>query len=407
MTVTGDVTLNDGTTYTTTLQTTTPTFHRVINLPDATGTVALVAGVSGQIMYNNTGYIDGSANLTFDGTTLTSVRLAVRGAAAASVSPTLLTGTWFSGGTATTTKPYFLIEPTGTTSTGWVTTGTGLGVNAPSGFTGRLVDLQLNGSSKFYVDYTGAITTTGGGTYLGNLTARPSSTQDAVILSGRAGGTSSFGVTLTPTTLTASRTLTLPNSTGTVALVAGSSGQVTYNSSGVSSGSANLTFDGTTLTAVGIAVSGTAAASVSPTLLTGTWFSGGTATTTKPYFLIEPTGTTSTGWVTTGTGLGVNAPSGFTGRLLDFQVDGTSEFYVDYTGSVVALGSLTTRPASTQDAVSLAGRAGGTSSYGVTLTPTTLSADRTLTLPDTSGTVLTSTDIYGWAIAASYGMMMP
>lgn len=38
--------------------------------------------------------------------------------------------------------------------------------------------------------------------------------------------------------------------------------------------------------------------------------------------------------------------------------------------------------ASTQDAIVVAGRAGGTSSYAVTLTPATLSASRTVTLPD-------------------------
>jgi len=48
----------------------------------------------------------------------------------------------------------------------------------------------------------------------------------------------------------------------------------------------------------------------------------GTGTTTKPLFLIEPTGTTSTGWNTAGTMLGVNAASGFGGNLLDFQVNG-------------------------------------------------------------------------------------
>jgi hypothetical protein len=221
MTVTGDVTLSDGTAYTTTLQTITPTATRTISLPDATGTVALVAGVNGQVTYNSGGVSSGSSNLTFDGTTLTAVRIAINGAAAASVTPASLTGTWFSGGTATTTKPYLLIEPTGATSTGWATTGTGFGVNAASGFVGRLFDLQLNGTSKFYVDYTGATTATGGGTYLGSLTTRPAATQDAVILAGRAGGTLSYGVTLTPTTLTASRTVTLQDAAGTMALTSG------------------------------------------------------------------------------------------------------------------------------------------------------------------------------------------
>lgn len=47
-----------------------------------------------------------------------------------------------------------------------------------------------------------------------------------------------------------------------------------------------------------------------------------------------------------------------------------------------------TRAAATQDGVQIVGRSGGTSSYEVTLTPTTLTADRTLTLPNLSGTLL-------------------
>jgi hypothetical protein len=57
--ITGDVNLSDGGTYTTTLQTITPTANRTISLPDATGTVALVAGSSGQLLYNNAGALGG------------------------------------------------------------------------------------------------------------------------------------------------------------------------------------------------------------------------------------------------------------------------------------------------------------------------------------------------------------
>jgi hypothetical protein len=53
--VAGDVNLNDGGTFTTTLQTITATAARTISFPDATGTVALVAGSSGQLIYNNAG----------------------------------------------------------------------------------------------------------------------------------------------------------------------------------------------------------------------------------------------------------------------------------------------------------------------------------------------------------------
>lgn len=67
---------------------------------------------------------------------------------AASTPAVKLTGTPFSGGTGTTTKPLFLIEPTGTTSNAWKTSGTMLGVNLPTGFTGEGLDIQINGSSK-------------------------------------------------------------------------------------------------------------------------------------------------------------------------------------------------------------------------------------------------------------------
>lgn len=50
-----------------------------------------------------------------------------------------------------------------------------------------------------------------------------------------------------------------------------------------------------------------------------------------------------------------------------------------------AANAIRSEAASTQDAIVIAGRAGGTSSYAVTLTPATLSASRTVTLPDGGG----------------------
>jgi hypothetical protein len=52
-----------------------------------------------------------------------------------------------------------------------------------------------------------------------------------------------------------------------------------------------------------------------------------------------------------------------------------------------AANAVRSEAASTQDAIVVAGRAGGTSSYAVTLTPTTLSANRTVTFPDETFTV--------------------
>lgn len=53
-----------------------------------------------------------------------------------------------------------------------------------------------------------------------------SSGQDGIILNGRAGGSSSYAVTITPGTLTSSKTLTLPDTTGTV-VTTGDTGTVT------------------------------------------------------------------------------------------------------------------------------------------------------------------------------------
>jgi len=152
----GDINLDDGGTYSTTLQMVTATANRTISFPDATGTVALVAGSSGQLTYNNAGANAGASTLTYDGSILTSSGRFINSYNATASSPAkIFTGTWFTGGTATTTKPQLLIEPTGTTSTAWSTDGTGLGVNAASGFSGRLLDLQTNGTSRMVVQGDG------------------------------------------------------------------------------------------------------------------------------------------------------------------------------------------------------------------------------------------------------------
>jgi hypothetical protein len=156
----GDVVLDDGGTYTTTLQTITPTAARTISFPDATGTVGLVGGSSGNLVVNQSGAYAGVANSSVDNAT-GNITLGSRFISsfngAASAPPGTFTGTWFTGGTATTTKPQVLIEPTGATSTAWSTSGTGLGVNAASGFAGNLLDLQLNGTSRAVVTGAGQL----------------------------------------------------------------------------------------------------------------------------------------------------------------------------------------------------------------------------------------------------------
>ena len=109
--------------------------------------------------------------------------------------------------------------------------------------TGTVIKLMNNPASLLYPTADGtanqAITTNGSGTLgfasvaltgssntftaaqtfraASAVRSEAASTQDAVVLAGRAGGTNSYAVSLTPTTLTGNQTLTLPNATGTVA----------------------------------------------------------------------------------------------------------------------------------------------------------------------------------------------
>lgn len=68
LTTKGDISFDDGGSFTTTIQTITPTANRTISFPNATGTLALVAGSTGQIIYNNAGALAGSQTTYSDST---------------------------------------------------------------------------------------------------------------------------------------------------------------------------------------------------------------------------------------------------------------------------------------------------------------------------------------------------
>jgi hypothetical protein len=91
------------------------------------------------------------------------------------------------------------------------------------------------------------------------IRSEAAATQDAVVIAGRAGGTSSYAVTLTPTTLTANRTLTLPNATDTVAVL-GTAQTFT----------ATQTFSGSSSTLAAVLTDAAEVLTISATAATGT-----------------------------------------------------------------------------------------------------------------------------------------
>jgi hypothetical protein len=116
--------------------------------------LTLQTTTSGDILVNPAGSFNvGSGDLVVDssGNTTIGGTLTVTANGAASTPAQLLNGTWFTGGSSTTTKPQLLVEPSGATTNAWNTAGTGIGVNAASGFTGSLLDLQINGAGKIRV----------------------------------------------------------------------------------------------------------------------------------------------------------------------------------------------------------------------------------------------------------------
>ena len=62
----GDLNLDSGGTFSTTVQSVTPTANRTISFPDQTGTVGLVSGATGNIQFNDAGKLAGSGDFNID-----------------------------------------------------------------------------------------------------------------------------------------------------------------------------------------------------------------------------------------------------------------------------------------------------------------------------------------------------
>jgi len=165
---------------------------------------------------------------------------------------------------------------------------------------------------------------------------------DGVIIQERAGGTSSYAVTLTPTTLTASQTLTLPDATDTIAVLAASQAFT------------NKTYNGLTVTAT-----------------------TGTFTLTNAKTLTVQNTLTFSGTDSSSIAFGAGGTVAYLGTANAFTGANT---FTNATGQIY-------RQAATQDGILIRGRAGGTSSYNLELIPTTLTASRVITFPNATTTV--------------------
>lgn len=262
--------------------------------------------------------LTGNANYVFDSfpNTFTAAQV-ISAAGAVSTPALLLSGAWFTGGTATTTKPQFLIEPAGTTSTAWVTDGTALGINAAANFGGRLIDAQINSTRIFRIGNFTVASAVSGTLDVFSMPANTVTITGSTSITTATGyNFASFGVP----TYSAASALTITNAAtlyiGGAPTGAGAGPATITNAYAIWVDAGNSRFDGQ------IANTYTSIVSVPAGYYSGSWFTGGTATTNKPHVLIEPTGATSTGWGTAGTGLGINAASGFVGNYLDIQIDG-------------------------------------------------------------------------------------
>jgi hypothetical protein len=251
------------------------------------------------------------------------------------------------------------------------------------------------------------------------IRSEAASTQDAIVIAGRAGGTNSYAVTLAPTTLSSNTTLTLPNATDTVAVI----GTAQTFTAAQTFRAANAIRSEAASTQDAVVIAGRAggtssyAATITPTTLTASRtitlpnadinFStglgvanGGTGTTTlTANNVILGNGTSAVQFVAPGTSGNVLTSNGTTWSSAPaVTLAGNNAFTganTFYNGTGQTFGTAT----STQDGIILAGRSGGTLSYRATITPTTLTASRTLTLPDVSGTFLTT----GTAVTVAQG----
>lgn len=83
------------------------------------------------------------------------------------------------------------------------------------------------------------------------------------------------------------------------------------------------------------------AASTPGLTISGAAYTAGSATTSKPQLLLQPSGPASANWSASGTYLGIDAPAAFGGNLFDFQHNDTSYFRGSSAGNLTVYNNFT------------------------------------------------------------------
>ncbi len=294
-------------------------------------------------------------------------------------------------------------------------------VTAANGFSGNLLNLEVNGNSELNVDQSGNVIASGtinGQTinttanFTGTLTVQGASTTigtttqaGSLILNDGAGGTNHTGTVITSASLGQNTTYTLPDpgaATATICLstgnCAGSGTGVTASSNGTANTIAMFTGSqtvansilsqnaGATLLTVGgnlqVGSSGTGtitAGTINGATISGGTVSGGSLSATAVNGLSVAGGTISSPTIS-GTITGSSSPTitGF-GTINGQTINTTANF----TGTLTVQGASTTIGTTTQaGSLILNDGAGGTNHTGTVITSASLGQNTTYTLPD-------------------------
>ena len=392
----------------TTVNATDPTGTRSITFPDASGTLALLNSIS--VANSGTGFGSLSYDSNTGAITYSVVTAAnVRGTLSASTTGTGYGALTYSS--ATGNYDFAVVTDANIRGSLSVAVASGLTYNSGTGVfgTSAIPNSQLANSSVQIGSTSialGASTSTVAG--LTSLTATSLyggivGAANSLYLDGTASALVFQGTTATVNTTkvvvtnpTANRTVTLQDATGTVAL---SANNLSFFASTTSAQLAGVLSDETG--------SGSAVFATSPSLTTPSLGVASATSVNKVTITAPATGSTLT--IADGKTLTASntlAFAGTDGSTITFGVGGT----VAYLGANNAFTGANTftnatgqtfRQTSTQDGIILNGRAGGSSSFTSTLTPETLTANRTLTLPDETAT-LASQD-FATAIAIALG----